>query len=99
MIFALKKIRDYIETDLVANGHFGHILGLSEQFSLESEDLTLQMFQQYLLQAIALAKFVKGLKGFTENEFKTPGKKAVAVRSPERPRTGLSSNEGTRSSR
>jgi len=26
VIFSLKKIRDYIETDLISNSHFGHIL-------------------------------------------------------------------------
>lgn len=103
VIFSLKKIRDYIENDLVTNVHFGLILQLSESLnaSPNSDDSNIGLFQSFLMNANALTKFIKSLKGQSEEQYKTPGKRVQAMKSPERPKTQtlINSEGGARTHR
>eukprot|EP00347_Sterkiella_histriomuscorum_P010050 403338878 len=106
VIFAFKKIKDYIENDLITNVHFAQIISLSENLqaspgSGQVQDQTLQIFQSYLLNAIALTKYLKLVKGHSEDQFKPlpSQRKLQNFKSPERQKTidninGASQSQG-----
>ncbi|CDW84443.1 UNKNOWN [Stylonychia lemnae] len=92
VIFAFKKIRDYIESDLINISHFQQILFQQEQlntFSINNEDSTLNIFASYLQNTISLTRFIKQVKGYTEDQLKPPVKRLANFRSPDRPRTSI----------
>lgn len=65
----LKKVKDYIENDMIANSHFNQILNLSDILGaapVSHEDPILHMFINYLQNAIALTKFIKSVKGLID---------------------------------
>ena len=97
-IGCLKKLRESIENDQVANAHLGHIIAYSESLNSSpnsEQDPSLQNLTIFLLNAIALSKFVKILKGVSLDQLKTPSRLKASFKSPDRPKTAKNFNSAS----
>ena len=73
IVSLFKKVKDYIENDMIANPHFNQILVLADSLNAaptSQEDVILPLFLNYLQNAIILTKFIKSIKGQADEHLK-----------------------------
>lgn len=75
----MKRLRESIENNALANAHFSQINGLQSEIvieDLDNEESIHALFNKFIVAAIQLTRFVKiEVNGVNEEVFKTPYRK------------------------